>query len=59
MNCRGASFLMNYVTAFVHLSKIAKCYGITSKKEQKEVLHQMGMVRYYPDVKEVKDVLIE
>ena len=50
---------MNYVTAFVHLSKIAKCYGITSKKEQKKVLHQMGMVRYYPDVKEVKDVLIE
>ena len=53
---------MNYVTAFVHLSKIAKCYGITSKKEQKEALqflYRMGVVRYYPDVKEVKDVLIE
>ena len=41
--------------------KIAKCYGITSKKELKEALrflHQMGMVRYYPDVKEVKDLII-
>ena len=41
--------------------KIAKCYGITSKKELEEALqflHQMGMVRYYPDVKEVKDLII-
>ena len=41
--------------------KIAKPYGITSQKELKEALrflHQMGMVRYYPDVKEVKDLVI-
>ena len=41
--------------------KIAKCYGITSKKELKEALrffHQMCMVRYYPDVKEVKNLII-
>ena len=41
--------------------KIAKCYGITSKKELKEALrflHQMAMVRYYPDVKEVKNLII-
>ena len=40
---------------------IAKRYGITSKKELKEALqflHQMGMVRYYPNVKEVKDLVI-
>ena len=36
-------------------------YGITSKKELKEALqflHQMGMVRYFPNVKEVKDLVI-
>ena len=41
--------------------KIAKCYGITSKKELKKALrflHQMCMVRYYPDVKEVKNLII-
>ena len=41
--------------------EIAKRYGITSKKELKEALqflHQMGMVRYYPNVKEVKDLVI-
>ena len=41
--------------------KIAKCYGITSKKELKRALrflHQMCMVRYYPDVKEVKNLII-
>ena len=41
--------------------EIAKRYGITSKKELKEALqflHQMGMVRYYPSVKEVKDLVI-
>ena len=41
--------------------KIAKCYGVTSKKELKEALrflHRMCMVRYYPDVKEVKNLII-
>ena len=41
--------------------KIAKCYGITSKKELKKALqflHHMGMVRYYPEVKEVKNLII-
>ena len=41
--------------------EIAKRYGITSKKELKEALqflHQMGMVRYYPNVKDVKDLVI-
>ena len=41
--------------------KIAKSYGITSKKELKKALrflHQMCMVRYYPDVKEVKNLII-
>ena len=41
--------------------KIATCYGITTKKELKKALrflHQMCMVRYYPDVKEVKNLII-
>ena len=41
--------------------KIAKCYGITSKKELKRVLrflHDMCMVRYYPDVEDIKDLII-
>ena len=41
--------------------EIAKRYGITSKKELKEALqflHQMGMVRYYPNVKDMKDLVI-
>ena len=41
--------------------KIAKCYGITSKKELKKALqflHHVGTVRYYPEVKEVKNLII-
>ena len=41
--------------------KIAKCYGITSKKELKgalRFLHDMCMVRYYPDVEDMKDLII-
>ena len=49
------------ILAMKDCQKIAKCYGITSKKELKEALkflHQMCMVRYYPDVKEVKNLII-
>jgi len=41
--------------------KIAKLYGITSKKELKKALlffHDMCMVRYYPDVEDMKDLII-
>ena len=41
--------------------KIAKCYGITSKEELEKALqflHCMGMDRYYPEVEEVRNLII-